>query len=185
MEEPGQLVEVSELAGELKVSRQTLSNYLSYLEQSFLVRKLYNYSTGRRKVERKLKRYYPTIISVDLLFREDDLSKSRVFEWAVINQMGAEFFWRDSYKNEVDAILTNRKSTPVETKYGKIEVLKDRFPSIADGILSSILYSRVGATSSISMSGICPACLSCLSCRMKAPCWLWTASSGRVSLSDM
>jgi hypothetical protein len=75
LEEPGQLVEVLELAGELKVSRQTLSNYLSYLEQSFLVRKLYNYLTGRRKVERKLKRYYPTIISVDLLFREDDLSK--------------------------------------------------------------------------------------------------------------
>jgi len=122
MEEPGQLVEVSELAGELKVSRQTLSNYLSYLEQSFLVRKLYNYSTGRRKVERKLKRYYPTIISVDLLFREDDLSKSRVFEWAVINQMGTEFFWRDSYKNEVDAILTNRKPIPVEIKYGKINL---------------------------------------------------------------
>jgi uncharacterized protein len=121
MEEPGQLVELSELAGELKVSRQTLSSYLSYLEQSFLVRKLYNYSTGRRKVERKLKRYYPTIISVDLLFREDDLSKSRVFEWAVISQMGAEFFWRDPYKNEVDAVLTNRKAVPVEIKYGKTD----------------------------------------------------------------
>ena len=122
MEEPGQLVELSELAGELKVSRQTVSSYLSYLEQSFLVRKLYNYSTGRRKVERKLKRYYPTIISVDLLFREDDLSKSRVFEWAVISQMGAEFFWRDPYKNEVDAVLTNRKAVPVEIKYGKIDL---------------------------------------------------------------
>jgi predicted AAA+ superfamily ATPase len=122
MEEPGQLVELSELAGELKVSRQTLSSYLSYLEQSFLVRKLYNYSTGRRKVERKLKRYYPTIISVDLLFREDDLSKSRVFEWAVISQMGAEFFWRDPYKNEVDAVLTNRKAVPVEIKHGKIDL---------------------------------------------------------------
>jgi predicted AAA+ superfamily ATPase len=87
LEEPGQLVELSEL-GELRVSRQTVSSYLSYLEQSFLVRKLYNYSTGRRKVERKLKRYYTTIISVDLLFNEDDLSKSRVFEWAMISQMG-------------------------------------------------------------------------------------------------
>lgn len=80
MDEPGQLVELSELAGELKLSRQTLSNYLTYLEQCFLVRKLYNYSKGRRKVERKLKKYYPTIVSVDLLFRNDELSKSRIFE---------------------------------------------------------------------------------------------------------
>jgi len=43
MEEPGQLLELSQLAGELKLSRQTLANYLTYLEECFLVRKLYNY----------------------------------------------------------------------------------------------------------------------------------------------
>jgi predicted AAA+ superfamily ATPase len=122
MEEPGQLVEISELAGELRVSRQTLSSYLSYLEQSFLVRKLYNYSTSRRKVERKLKRYYPTIASVDLFFKDDDLSRSKVFEWAVISQLGAEFFWRDPYKNEIDAVLTNGKPVPIEIKFGKIDI---------------------------------------------------------------
>lgn len=121
MEEPGQLVEISELAGELGVSRQTLSHYLSYLEQSFLLRKLYNYSTGRRKVERKLRKYYPAVVSVDLLFRDDDLSKSRILEWAVINQLKAEFFWRDPYKNEVDAVVANRKPVPIEIKYGKID----------------------------------------------------------------
>jgi len=119
MDEPGQLVELSELAGELKLSRQTLSNYLTYLEQCFLVRKLYNYSKGRRKVERKLKKYYPTIVSVDLLFRNDESSKSRIFEWALINQLRAEFFWRDPYKNEVDAVLTNGKTVPLEIKYGR------------------------------------------------------------------
>jgi predicted AAA+ superfamily ATPase len=121
MEEPGQLLEISELAGELNISRQTLSNYLSYLEQSFLLRKLYNYSTGRRKVERKLRKYYPAIISVDLLFRDDDLSKSRVLEWAVIGQLKAEYFWRDPYKNEVDAILTDTKPVPIEIKYGRLD----------------------------------------------------------------
>jgi predicted AAA+ superfamily ATPase len=121
MEEPGQLLEISELAGELNISRQTLSNYLSYLEQSFLLRKLYNYSTGRSKVERKLRKYYPAIISVDLLFRDDDLAKSRVLEWAVIGQLKAEYFWRDPYKNEVDAILIDTKPVPIEIKYGRLD----------------------------------------------------------------
>jgi len=119
MEEPGQLVEISELAGQLRISRQTLSDYLYYLEQSFLVRKLYNYSTGRRKVERKLRKYYPTVASVDMLFRDDDMSRSRVLESVCVNQLKAEFFWRDKYKNEVDIVLTNNKPIPIEVKHGK------------------------------------------------------------------
>ena len=121
MEQPGQLVGVSELAKELGVSRQTVSNYLTYLEESFLIKKIYNFSRSRRKAERKLKKYYPTLISVDLLFREDDLSKSKVFEWSLINQLKTEFFWRDPYKNEIDAVLANGKITPIEIKYGRIE----------------------------------------------------------------
>jgi len=120
-EEPGQLVEISELAKELKISRQTLSNYLSYLEDSFLVRKLYNFSKSRRKTERKLKKYYPAVISPDLLFSNDSLSKSKVFEWQIVSQLKAGFFWRDPYQHEVDIILTNRKILPIEVKYGKID----------------------------------------------------------------
>ncbi|MGA2916591.1 MAG: ATP-binding protein [Sedimentisphaerales bacterium] len=120
MEEPGQIIELSGLAHELNISRQTLSGYLGYLEKSFMVRKLYNFSRNRRKIERKLKKYYPAMPSVSLLFSEDDLSRSRVFEWLVIMQLKAEFFWRDPYKNEVDAVLVNGEPVPVEVKYGKI-----------------------------------------------------------------
>ena len=67
-----------------------------------------------------MKKYYPTVISVDVLFNEDDLSKSKVLEWLVVNQLKAEFFWRDPYKNEVDVVLPNKKLTPAEIKYGKI-----------------------------------------------------------------
>ncbi|MBS3136835.1 ATP-binding protein [Candidatus Woesearchaeota archaeon] len=122
MEEPGQIIQLDDLAKELNIARQTLSLYLSYLEESFLLRKLYNYSRNRRKIERKLKKYYPTIISGDILFREDDYSKSKVFESVIINKLKAEFFWRDSYKNEVDAIITKEKIIPIEIKYGKIEI---------------------------------------------------------------
>jgi len=120
-EDPGQIIELNSLATELKVSRHTIASYLSYLERSFLIRKLYNYSTNRRKVERKLKRYYPAMISVDLLFRDDDHSKSRVFEWQMVTQLKAEFFWRDPSKNEVDIVMPGNPPVPIEVKYGKLD----------------------------------------------------------------
>jgi hypothetical protein len=122
MEEPGQIIQFKALASELGLSRFTVSKYLEYLEDAFLVRKLYNYSTGRRKVERKLKKYYPTIVSVNLLFKDDPLSQSKVFEWLVVNQLKAEYFWRDKYKREVDIVLLNGKPVPVEVKYGRVSV---------------------------------------------------------------
>ena len=79
MDEPGQIIELASLAGDMNLSRQTLSAYVSYLEQSFLIKKLYNFSRNRRKIERKLKKYYPAAVSPTLLFKEDTLSKSRVF----------------------------------------------------------------------------------------------------------
>lgn len=121
MDEPGQLIELSDLAKEMQISRQTLSSYIRYLEESFLIRKLYNYSRSRRKTERKLKKYYPAIISVDLLFKDDTISQSKAFEGLIINQLNAEYFWRDPYKNEVDIIISNQKPKPIEIKYGKIE----------------------------------------------------------------
>ena len=122
MEEPGQLLELSDLAKELKLSRQTLSSYLTYLEESFLLRKLYNFSKSRRKEERKLKKYYPTLISIDLLFKDDDLSKSRVFEWLMVSQLKPEFFWRDPYRREVDIVLVEDNITPIEVKYGRVDL---------------------------------------------------------------
>jgi len=120
MSEPGQIVEVSSLARDIGISRQSLSNYLGYLEESFLVRKLYNFSRNRRKIERKLRKYYPAIVSPDLLFKGDTLSKSKVFEWVIVNQLKGEFFWRDPYKNEVDLVIPSNEPVPVEIKYGKI-----------------------------------------------------------------
>lgn len=119
LEEPGQLVEISSMANDLKISRQTLSNYLEYLEQSFLIKKLYNFSKSRKKVERKLKKYYPTLISTNLLFKEDSYSKSKIFEWLMVNQLKPEFFWRDPYKNEVDMVICDKNIIPIEVKYGK------------------------------------------------------------------
>lgn len=120
MEEPGQLIEISDLAKELKLSRQTLSNYLSYLEESFLIKKLYNFSKSKRKTERKLRKYYPAMIS-DIIFKDDEISRSKVFEWLFATRLNTGFFWRDVYKNEVDVVIPDKIPIPVEIKYGKID----------------------------------------------------------------
>ena len=39
----------------------------------------------------------------------------------MVNQLGAEFFWRDSYKREVDVVIADEKVVPVEIKAGTIE----------------------------------------------------------------
>jgi len=121
MDEPGQLIDLTSLGRDLAISRQTLSLYLRYLEDSFLIRKLFNYSRNKRKTGRKLRKIYPTICSPDLFFG-DDRSRSRAFECAVVNQLNAEYFWRDPYKNEVDVVLAGDSPIPIEIKSGKIEM---------------------------------------------------------------
>lgn len=128
MDEPGQILKISDLSSELDISRKTLSNYLTYLEQSFLLRKLYNFSTGRRKVERKLRKFYPTILSADLVYKDDDLSRSQVFEATIVHQLDAEYFWRDPYQREVDVVLGQDKPVPIEIKWGQVDTESlDRF----------------------------------------------------------
>ena len=120
-EDPGQLLELNSLSRDIGISRNTLSNYLHYLEEAYLVRKLYNFSRNKRKTERKLKKYYPAIISPTLAFQDDERSQSKVLETVMVLQLDAEFFWRDVYKNEVDIILHDPATVPIEIKYGKIE----------------------------------------------------------------
>lgn len=122
LEEPGQIWHLADLGRDLGLTRQTASQYVTLLERAFLLRKLYNYSRSRRKTERKLKRYYPAVISPDLAFRTDDQSRARVLEWVVVTRLRAEFFWRDARRNEVDAVLTDGRPVPVEVKSGRVDI---------------------------------------------------------------
>jgi len=118
MDEPGQLLETSRVGKDLGMARQTASAYLSYLEQSFLLHKLYNWSPNRRKSERKLKKYYPAVVSPSLIARADDSARSKVLEWIVVREARAQYFWRDAYQHEVDMVLPG--PLPVEVKHGKV-----------------------------------------------------------------
>ena len=105
------------LAKEIGIARQTISLYLSYLEKSFLVRKLYNYSKNVRKTQKRFKKYYPTIISPEIVDVPESFGK--IFETFIINQLNGDFFWRDTFKHEVDLILLE-PLTAIEIKSGKI-----------------------------------------------------------------
>ena len=113
---PGQIIELQQFAGEVGITRHLLSEYLEYLEESFLIKKLYNYSRNARKTQRRLKKYYPTVLNPLLI--EDDFAK--IFEQALVIHSNADFFWRDSYKNEVDIIKTN-PLTAIEVKSGEVK----------------------------------------------------------------
>ncbi len=118
--DPGEIINLGELAGGLGISRQTASIYLDYLEKSFLVKKLYNFSRNARKTERKFKRYYPAIILPELARKSEMFGK--VFETFMVLQLNAEFFWRDQYKNEVDVIMIDGSEiVPIEITSSKID----------------------------------------------------------------
>ncbi len=113
---PGQIIELQQFASEVGITRHLLSEYLEYLEESFLIKKLYNYSRNARKTQRRLKKYYSTLINPLLI--KDDFAK--IFEQAAVIHSNADFFWRDAYKNEVDIIKTD-PLTAIEIKSGEIK----------------------------------------------------------------
>lgn len=124
LNDPGQIINMNELAKELGIARQTASLYINYLEKSYLIRKLYNYSKNARKTQRRSKKYYPTIISSDIIDNKEMFGK--VFETALVNQLNAEFFWRSTAKNEVD-IIQLEPLMAIEIKSGNIRE-KDLVP---------------------------------------------------------
>ena len=119
LNDPGEIVNIESLAKELKISRQTISLYLDYLEKSFLIKKLYNFSKNIRKTQRGLKKYYPSIIIPELIEKRELFGK--VFENSLVLQLNAEFFWRDMYKNEVDIVIVNKTIMPIEIKLSKTD----------------------------------------------------------------
>lgn len=118
--EPGQILHVDTLANELGITRQTVSRYLDYLEKSFLLRRLYNFSRNPRKTQRKMKKYYPVVLLPETLDKPELFGK--IFETCIVHQLHVDFFWRDTYQHEVDIVLMKDKiPLPIEVKTGKID----------------------------------------------------------------
>jgi hypothetical protein len=102
---PGSIIEYNSLAQELGRSRTTISNYIYYLEQAFLIKKLYNFSSNLLTSEKKLKKIYPAATAFYLYPGQWQPDLSYVFENSIVLESGSDFFYRDNYKNEVDIIM--------------------------------------------------------------------------------
>ena len=114
---PGMILDYKSLSNELGISRVTLSNYFFYLEESFLIRKLYNFSKNNLTSEKKMKKFYLSSTSL-FTFLNNSVEESKLIENLIVVNTGASFFWRTPQKYEVDIVFTkDDEIIPIEIKY--------------------------------------------------------------------
>lgn len=122
---PGMLLDYVSLSRKIGITRITLSNYFFYLEESFLVKKLYNFSKNRLTSEKKMKKVYLTTTSF-FPFLYSEIPETRLIENLIVATVNARFFWRTPQKYEVDLIVDQKgEPLPVEVKYAHSVVKKD------------------------------------------------------------
>ncbi len=124
---PGLLIDYNELSKEFEVSSKTISAYMYYLEEAFLIKKVYNFSKNLITSEKKLKKYYLASPSFSWALNNDFVDNiGKLVENYVISSKDYIFFWRDAYQHEVDFIdVVNDKIIPIEIKYKKEIILKE------------------------------------------------------------
>lgn len=122
---PGMLSDYGSLSKELGISRVTLSNYFFYLNESFLIKKLYNFSRNMLTSEKKMKKFYLTTTSF-FPFLNNEIDESKLIENLIVAFVDAKFFWRTPQKYEIDIILKEKsKIIPIEVKYKEYISKKD------------------------------------------------------------
>ena len=115
--QPGMFLDYKNLGNDLKVDQRTISNYISYLEYSLLINKLYNYSSNQLTSEKKLKRVYPSNTAFINSLSDSIVGQDILLETFYSGSLKARFFFRSPRKEEVDVILYNRHAVlPVEIK---------------------------------------------------------------------
>lgn len=122
-----ELLSIENISKTLNVNRNVISEYLFYLEKSFLVAINYNYTKSLVKQLRTSKKGYVNdsgIINTILKYGQEILAYpeivSKLVETIVfshVRQKYKTYFFRDKQKREVDIIAINSKLIPIEVKY--------------------------------------------------------------------
>lgn len=107
---PGQYLELDNLAKELKRTKLTLYKALFYLEFSYLIRKILNYRPSIRAASQKLARIYAYHPSLTLPF---DIPEEKFAENLVLSESDARYYWREKEK-EIDFL---KESLAIEVKF--------------------------------------------------------------------
>jgi len=126
---PGMYLDYSSLGDDLKVDQRTISNYVSYLDYSLLITKLYNFSSNRLTSEKKLKRVYLSNTGFTSALRSDKPDYHSLLEGYFANLFRARFFYRSPQKEEVDLVIDDyRRILPVEIKIRENVKMRDLKP---------------------------------------------------------
>lgn len=135
---PGNIIEYKNIASALKISYQTVSKYISYLESAYLIKSLYNFRGGPLAAARKLKKYYlfSHTLSLVALEAESDLISimPKIVENVVICHLDAKYFWREYF--EID-VLHNK--LPIEIKYGGSFDIKNNINAVKKLKMKSLI----------------------------------------------
>lgn len=128
-QKPGMLIEYQKLAAIFKVSYQTISKYVNYLEKSYLINVIYNFRGSVMARARKLKKVYLGSCNLACAFLDSEREFLNLLpflaENVVCNHLNAKWFWRKY--NEVDFY---HKKKVIEVKYS------DNKPDIANNLLA-------------------------------------------------
>lgn len=124
---PGMILSTDVMSKEFGISKTTLENHIFYLEFSKLIRVVRNFRPNVRMESRKLKKIYPSNISLALA--SGSVMAPQVGETVVASAIDATNYWRMGVK-EVDFILKDNL-LPIEVKHGR---------GVDDNELKSIRY---------------------------------------------
>jgi predicted AAA+ superfamily ATPase len=119
---PGMMINFETLSKELQRNRNTLMDYLYYLEYALLIRMLANYRGKFSISSRKLKKAYLTNTAISYAFTDqlNDKLLEKIFENSAVIVTDSKNYYRN--KIEVDIILKiKNKIIPIEVKHGKVE----------------------------------------------------------------
>lgn len=128
MEGSGGLVEFSNLAKDLGISRETVRNYSGFLQKALLVSQILNTAGSFRRRERRQRKIYAQSSNfLSVIWGEDHLGEKfssnlgRIVETYVAYllkwKFGEVFFWRERGK-ETDFIVKHQgEILPIEVKY--------------------------------------------------------------------
>jgi predicted AAA+ superfamily ATPase len=116
------LFEIKNLCNIFDADYETVSNYLFYLQSSFLIKISENYSGSIAKRMRRNKKIYvvhPTI-AFGILGYSREMLIDRIIGPYVETVFAGELFWRDKNKNEVDVVIKDKNLIPIEVKFKNI-----------------------------------------------------------------
>jgi len=128
IEGSGGLIEFTNLAQDLGISRETVRTYSQFLEKALLFLQVLNLAGSFRRRQKRQRKIYPHSTNfLSLVWGEDYLGKNfstnlgKVVETYLASQLlqefGEVFFWRERGK-EVDFLVKHKGETwPIEVKY--------------------------------------------------------------------